>query len=52
MSVDYPLLAREISAGARVLMDDGNLELKVESVAGDEITTRVVYGGRLSSRKG
>ncbi|MBK8262372.1 MAG: pyruvate kinase [Nannocystis sp.] len=52
VSVDYPLLAREISAGARVLMDDGNLELKVESVAGDEITTRVVYGGRLSSRKG
>jgi len=52
VSVDYPLLAREISAGARVLMDDGNLEVTVESIEGDEITTRVVYGGRLSSRKG
>ncbi len=48
----YEALARDVEAGDRVLLDDGNLELRVEGVAGTEITCTVVAGGRLKNRKG
>lgn len=48
----YEGLARDVKAGARVLLDDGALELKVLAVEGTEIRTRVVYGGLLKQYKG
>ena len=50
--IDYPDLATDASAGARVLLDDGLLELRVEDIAPPAIRCRVVTGGRLASRKG
>jgi pyruvate kinase len=41
-----------VSAGDRVLLDDGLIELRVESVEGDDVHCRVVVGGRLESNKG
>ena len=52
VTVDYPHLAREIRPGDRILMDDGNLEVRAEAVEGDAIVTTVIFGGRLTSRKG
>ena len=52
VSVDYPELTEFISPGGRILIDDGNFELCVESVVGDQIFTRVVVGGLLKSHKG
>ena len=52
VTVDYPLMAREVKAGDRILLDDGALELRVEGVEGADIRTSVVTGGRLTSRKG
>ncbi|MEO0377044.1 MAG: pyruvate kinase [Cyanobacteria bacterium P01_A01_bin.17] len=53
-SVTYPLLADEVPDGATILLDDGRVEMKVESV--DETTKslhcRVVVGGPLSNAKG
>ena len=48
----YPTLHEEVQPGARVLLDDGQLELRVERVEGTEITCAVVRGGRLKDRKG
>lgn len=48
----YELLHEDVEQGDRILLDDGNLELKVESVEGTEIECRVIHGGRLSDRKG
>ncbi|MDH4065782.1 MAG: pyruvate kinase, partial [Acidobacteriota bacterium] len=48
----YGPLARAVSAGDRLLLDDGYLELRVESAAADAITTTVVDGGLLGERKG
>jgi pyruvate kinase len=48
----YEALARDVRAGDRILLDDGNLELKVESTDGTDVVCRVVHGGRLSDRKG
>ena len=48
----YRALHKDVKAGDRVLLDDGKMELKVLSVAGRDISCRVVYGGLLHDRKG
>ncbi len=48
----YKNLATDVSKGEHILIDDGKIELKVESVKGDEIHTVVVHGGELKSKKG
>jgi pyruvate kinase len=50
--VGYPALAQDVSEGARVLLDDGLLELKVERNTGDHLVCRILHGGRLHSHKG
>jgi len=41
-----------LEAGTRLLLDDGKLVLRVQSVTHDRIETRVEIGGALSNRKG
>ncbi|MGE3173254.1 MAG: pyruvate kinase [Planctomycetota bacterium] len=48
----YQHLARDVRAGERILLDDGNLELRATKVLGNEIHSRVVYGGMLYQFKG
>lgn len=48
----YERLAKDVSKSERILLDDGNLELKVTGVSGRRITTKVVYGGMLIQSKG
>ena len=50
--IDYPYLAEEAQPGARVLLDGGLLELKVETVKDRAAICTVVEGGVLKSRKG
>lgn len=52
ISTAYAPLARAVANGDRLLLDDGKLELQVESVSGDEIVTRVLVGGPLGEHKG
>ena len=51
-SVTYENLHEEVAPGTRILLDDGLIELSVESVQGKDIVTRVVDGGSISNRKG
>jgi pyruvate kinase len=48
----YVALADDVRTGDRILLDDGMLELVVESVAGSEVLCKVVTGGVLKDRKG
>ncbi len=48
----YSDLAKDVGPGDRVLLADGVLELRVESVEGTEIRCTVIQGGRLTDRKG
>ncbi len=48
----YKTLAKDVSKGERILLDDGKLELSVISTSGDEVRCRVVHGGWLSDNKG
>lgn len=52
VSTTYKKLATDVSAGDTILIDDGNLELAVKSVKGQDVTCEVKYGGSLKSRKG
>jgi pyruvate kinase len=49
---EYEALAGDVELGDPILLNDGQLELKVSSVEDTEITCRVVRGGRLTDRKG
>jgi len=51
-SVTYKGLPGEVSQGTRILLDDGLIELVVESVSGNNILTKVINGGKISDRKG
>ena len=53
-SVTYELLADEVPEGAKILLDDGKVEMLVEKVdkAEKQLHCRVVVGGPLSNNKG
>ena len=50
-SVSYVGLPNEVKSGTRILLDDGLIELEVESVSGSDIKTRIINGGPISNRK-
>lgn len=52
ISTLYAPLARAVSKGDRLLLDDGKIELRVESATPEAIQTIVVNGGDLGEHKG
>jgi pyruvate kinase len=52
VGLDYKELPRDVAPGAVLLLDDGLIRLRVESVLGNAINTRVEVGGVLSNNKG
>ncbi|MGH9945052.1 MAG: pyruvate kinase [Pyrinomonadaceae bacterium] len=52
VSTNYPGLARDVKPGARVLLDDGLIELHVERTTETDVICRVINGGTLNERKG
>ena len=52
ISHSYPPLARDISPGDPILLDDGLMELTVQAVEQDEVRCTVKVGGTLKDRKG
>ena len=48
----YKGLAADVHPGMDLLLDDGNMALRVEGVKGGEITTAVMVGGVLKNNKG
>lgn len=52
VSTNYAELARVVTPGTRLLLDDGAIELTVESTTDIDVICRVVNGGLLGERKG
>ncbi|WDR04878.1 pyruvate kinase [Devosia rhodophyticola] len=48
----HPEIIESVSVGDRLLLDDGKLQLKATKVGNGAIETEVVYGGKLSDKKG
>jgi len=52
VSTNYADIPKLVQPGARILLDDGAIELIVEDKTETDVITRVVSGGLLSERKG
>ncbi len=52
VSTNFKELPQLVEANARILLDDGAIELTVETVSEIDVVTRVVNGGLLAERKG
>ena len=52
VGVSYKGLAKDVRKGTILLIDDGRIELKVESVKANEIHCKTIVGGELSNNKG
>jgi len=52
VGLDYKQLPQDVSAGDTLLLDDGRIVLKVNSVKGPRIQCTVEQGGQLSNNKG
>jgi pyruvate kinase len=52
VSTNYKDLPKLVQTGATVLLDDGAIELRIESTTEQDVVTRVINGGLLKERKG
>src|SRR5207248_9863781 len=52
ISTTFPDLARELAPGARILLSDGLIELRVRGVRGKDVRCEVLNGGILGEHKG
>ncbi len=52
ISTDFAGLAREVEPGARILLSDGRIELKVRSIRGEDVECEIVNGGTLGEHQG
>jgi pyruvate kinase len=52
VSTDYDALCGDVQAEDPLLLDDGNIELRVVEVGEEDILCKVIVGGILKSRKG
>ncbi len=52
ISTTFPDLAGEVTAGARILLSDGLIELRVRGTRGKDVLCDVINGGMLGEQKG
>ena len=51
VSVTYQNLPKILTKNAKILLNDGNIELKVEKITKTDVVCTVVHGGELSNNK-
>lgn len=52
VSITYEGLPKDVSVGARILIDDGLIEMVCEELTDTDIICRVTNGGRVTNKKG
>jgi len=52
ISCTYSGLPKDVQIGDTLLIDDGKIELKVTGKSEKTVTTKIIYGGTLKSKKG
>ncbi|MDH5711305.1 MAG: pyruvate kinase [Gammaproteobacteria bacterium] len=48
----YNNLYKDVKKGNRILLDDGNMELRVVNISGKNITCKIIHGSILKNNKG
>lgn len=49
---DFKSLPTDVTAGNSILLDDGNLEFRVDAVKNGDVHATVIFGGELKNNKG
>ncbi len=52
IATDFPGLGREVEPGARILLSDGRIELRVIAIRGADVECEVLNGGMLAEQQG
>jgi len=52
MSVNYKNLPKEVKKGEKILLDDGNIELRVIGVSDDTLQCKIINGGPIRQFRG
>ncbi|OUS27160.1 pyruvate kinase [Thalassotalea sp. 42_200_T64] len=52
VGIDYKALPNDVNTGDVLLLDDGRVQLRVESIVGKQVHTVTTVGGPLSNNKG
>ena len=52
VSINYPLLPKEVKVGGHILIHDGRRKLVITAIKGKEVICKVVVGGEIKSRRG
>src|SRR3989440_1388006 len=52
VATNYEGMPKDVHPGARILVDDGAIEMRVESTTDTDVVARVINGGMLGERKG
>ena len=52
ISTTFPTLAENLEPGARILLSDGLIELRVVEIPGEDVECEVINGGMLGEHKG
>ena len=50
--VDYDGIAKDVTVGSKILLDDGKIGLEVVEIKNQQVKAKVLYGSLLKARKG
>ena len=50
--INFPSLSKDVRVGSRVLIDDGEIVLRVKSIRGNDVVSKVVSGGVVTRGRG
>jgi pyruvate kinase len=52
VSINYPLLPKEVAVGHTIFLHDGRKKLEVTAIKGNDVVTKVVVGGDIRGKRG
>jgi pyruvate kinase len=52
VSINYPLFAKEVKKGDKIMVDDGKKKFEVVSIKGSEVLCKILVGGETKGRRG
>jgi pyruvate kinase len=50
--INFPTLSQDVKIGSTILVDDGAMQLRVETIRGKEVVSKVIVGGVLTPGRG
>ncbi len=52
VSINYPLLPKEVKVGGFILVHDGKKKLQITAIKGKDVICKVITGGEIKNRRG